>query len=360
MAHIKTFLGANTPQGFSSLFDELYNPYRDSKAYLIKGGPGTGKSSFMKKIYSAARELGYDTERVYCSSDNTSLDALKIEELSFCVADATAPHIIEPRFPGACENIINMGQFWNEEALFQKREQIKTLSIENSIFHRRADKFLSAAGSVIEENEKYARENILLDKIESFALRFASREFPKRNTGKPGRKMRRYISAVTPSGLVFFDETVRNLSGRVIGLEDEYGEVSALLTQRLGELAARNGYDVIFCLCPLRKGESEHIIIPQADISIVTIRSNHKISLEFDRVIHAKRFYASSQIKENKNKLSWSKKVCNELIDEAVFYLSKAKQTHDELEKCYIDTMDFEKAEIFEREFIEKNIIKGK
>lgn len=358
MAHIKTFLGANTPQGFSSLFDELYNPYRDSKAYLIKGGAGTGKSSFMKKIYTAAREMGYDTERVYCSSDSNSLDALIVDQLSFCIADATAPHIIEPRFPGACENIINMGQFWNEEALFEKREQIKSLSIENSIFHRRAEKFLNAAGSVVEDIEKYARENILTDKIESFALRFASREFPKLKMGKPGRKMRRYISAVTPSGLVFFDETVRNMSGRVIGIEDEYGEVSSLLTERIGEIAVRNGYDVIFCLCPLRKGESEHIIIPKADLSLVTVRRSHKISLEFDRLIHAKRFYSSTQIKENKNKLLWSKRVCNELIDEAVFYLSKAKDTHDKLEKCYIDTMDFEKADRFAREFIEKNIKK--
>ena len=45
-----SFLGANTPKGFVSFFDELYNPYDNCSAYIIKGGPGTGKSTLMKAI----------------------------------------------------------------------------------------------------------------------------------------------------------------------------------------------------------------------------------------------------------------------------------------------------------------------
>ena len=40
-----TFLGANTPIGFVSLFDELYDPYQEQHLYIIKGGPGCGKYS---------------------------------------------------------------------------------------------------------------------------------------------------------------------------------------------------------------------------------------------------------------------------------------------------------------------------
>ena len=42
------FLGANSKNGFYSLYDELFaGEYR---LHIIKGGPGTGKSSFMRKI----------------------------------------------------------------------------------------------------------------------------------------------------------------------------------------------------------------------------------------------------------------------------------------------------------------------
>ena len=45
-----SFLGANTPNGFVSLFGELYDPYRDHNVHIIKGGPGCGKTSLAKGL----------------------------------------------------------------------------------------------------------------------------------------------------------------------------------------------------------------------------------------------------------------------------------------------------------------------
>ena len=42
------FLAANSGQGFYSKFGECYDAHNGWKAYVIKGGPGTGKSSLMK------------------------------------------------------------------------------------------------------------------------------------------------------------------------------------------------------------------------------------------------------------------------------------------------------------------------
>ena len=40
------FLGANAPGGFVSRFDHLYSPQEGWFAYILKGGPGTGRSVF--------------------------------------------------------------------------------------------------------------------------------------------------------------------------------------------------------------------------------------------------------------------------------------------------------------------------
>ena len=55
---IRVFLGANSSAGFLSRFSSLYQPDGDWFAYIIKGGPGTGKSSFMKKAAAALEEEG--------------------------------------------------------------------------------------------------------------------------------------------------------------------------------------------------------------------------------------------------------------------------------------------------------------
>ena len=45
------FLGANTRYGFKSLYETLLTDYDNYNltVYILKGGPGTGKSTFVKK-----------------------------------------------------------------------------------------------------------------------------------------------------------------------------------------------------------------------------------------------------------------------------------------------------------------------
>ena len=351
---ITTFLGANTPAGFSSLFDELYNPYKSSgTAYIIKGGPGTGKSSLMRKVAVYAQSKGYDTECVICSSDPDSLDGLIIPEKGICMADGTSPHVVEPQFPGAVENIINMGAFWDKKKLHEKADEIRALTIENSMYHRRSARFLSAAGSVADDMQRTLDASINRDKINSFAVRFCSREMPKKKDCIPGKKIRRYISGITPKGLIFLDETVKALASRIIGIEDEYAAVSGILTERIGECAIKNGYDVIFCRCPMKPKEcSEHIIIPEVGLAVITMKAEHKTKLAADRLIHAKRFLDQGAVASHKNRLSFNKKVSIELIEQSIAFLRKAKAVHDDLERCYIENMDFAGINKFCDEFV--------
>ncbi len=353
-----SFLGANTPQGFVSFFDELYNPYESCRPYIIKGGPGTGKSTLMKMIDEESKKQGYSTEKVYCSSDPESLDGIIVPELGVCVADGTSPHILEPKFPGACENIINTGDFWDKDKLYLKGGEIRALTLENSIHHRRSSKYLSAAGSISDENLRLSSKYINNDKIDSFALRFTQRETPKKKNSQPGKRKKRFISAITPEGRIFLDEGVKALAYRIIGIDDEYTAVSGELCERIGETAIRNGYDVIFCHCPMKpKMQCEHIIIPEKKLALMTVRSSHKTGIEFDRIIHAKRFL-SEGINEHITYLRFNRRLIRELTEEAISALKEAKRTHDKLEKIYADAMDFPRlnkycgnlcAEIFDR-----------
>lgn len=88
------FLAANSGRGFYSLNDSF--PPEGVFLHIIKGGPGTGKSGFLRRIRSAAEERGLDTETVLCSGDPDSLDALYIPAIAQAWVDGTAPHVREP------------------------------------------------------------------------------------------------------------------------------------------------------------------------------------------------------------------------------------------------------------------------
>ena len=77
---ISYFLGANSRDGFASLYSGFAAGEGD-RLHIIKGGPGTGKSGFMKKLGAAAERRGLDVEYVLCSGDPDSLDGVYIPAL---------------------------------------------------------------------------------------------------------------------------------------------------------------------------------------------------------------------------------------------------------------------------------------
>lgn len=88
---LRFFLGANTPQGFVSRFDQLADVDEGWRAFIIKGGPGSGKSTMMKKT---AQRLEDDDalEMIHCSSDVDSLDGVISPKYKISIADGTPPH----------------------------------------------------------------------------------------------------------------------------------------------------------------------------------------------------------------------------------------------------------------------------
>ena len=116
------FLGANTPSGFYSLYDQMLDPAEARRVFLLKGGAGCGKSSLMKRVAASLEEAGQSVEYIRCSGDPDSLDAVIFPQLKAAIVDATAPHVQEPRLPGVVESYVDLGRFYDHHALAEKRE----------------------------------------------------------------------------------------------------------------------------------------------------------------------------------------------------------------------------------------------
>ena len=69
-ANVDFYLGALGPHGFCGYFDRLCQE-PDRQMYLIKSGPGCGKSTMIRKIAEASP---LPVQRIHCSSDPDSLD----------------------------------------------------------------------------------------------------------------------------------------------------------------------------------------------------------------------------------------------------------------------------------------------
>lgn len=83
------YLGAATPVGSK---DYVINLTDGLKRYFIKGRPGTGKSTMLKKIVKELTSKGYNVEVYHCGFDPNSLDMVICRSLDIAVFDSTAPH----------------------------------------------------------------------------------------------------------------------------------------------------------------------------------------------------------------------------------------------------------------------------
>ncbi len=336
------FLGSSGKNGFFSCFNQLTPKIEGQYTYIIKGGPGTGKSSLMRKIADSLEKKDIDCEGIYCSSDPDSLDGVIFPSLRVSICDGTSPHTLDPDYPGATGEIVNLGDCWNKEILLENKEKIIELTDKNKACHQRSRRFIESAFSIFGDGEKICRDCLDENRLMRYASRVSSRHF-KKPQGKIGMEKTRLLDAITPKGYYFISDTVNMLCDEKIVFEDDFGIAASKLIGEIRSYALASGFSVISSPCIGREKAIRHIIIKELSLGFFTADKLCPLNLTPTKTVNLRRFYSVSEISSHKARLSFSKKAANELLNEAVSALKNAKNVHDELEKCYVDAMDFEK-----------------
>ncbi len=345
---LRFFLGVNTPQGFVSRFDHLTDSNEGWRTLIIKGGPGSGKSTMMKKI--AAGFSDEPLELAHCSSDAESIDALICPGRRFAVADGTSPHILEPKYPGAAESIVDLSSCWNEDALYSCREDIISLSDSISGCHEHSCRYLASAAALVGDTYRLALEAVNKPKLSAYCTRLCEREFKPVPGGAftaPEESVR-FLTGVTNKGLVAFTDTAKSLCERIYLIKDEYGAVSRMLLNRIRSAAQGAGYKIISCYCPLSPFEKlEHLFVPALGLGFITSNRFHDFSDSIDafRYVNSLRFSEQEKLKTDRRRMNYNRRAAFGMLTQASALMADAKKLHDELETYYIAATDFEKTD---------------
>lgn len=86
---VRYYLGANSPNGFYSLYDQLLDPGEAEELLILKGGAGCGKSTLMRDVAARAEAQGIPVEYIGCSGDPDSWTP-------FCCPTAAPPSWMAP------------------------------------------------------------------------------------------------------------------------------------------------------------------------------------------------------------------------------------------------------------------------
>ena len=326
----KYFAAANGYSGFRSYFGKIFVPQEFSAIFVLKGGPGTGKSSFMRKISGMLLGEGYDVEEIYCSSDPHSLDGVIgiCGERKIAVLDGTAPHEEDAKIPGAIGSIINLGDNWDEEWLKGYREEILSLSKAKSNAYSKAYFYLSLCGVV--RGERLRTENLLHDakKLKNIAKNLAESVCE----GSPGKEKTRLISSFGRFG-EYRISTLEELSKKrfsPIGTDAQKELFMSMLYQALSDMSA----DMTVCPSPFDKEIIEAIYLPRESVYISLDSGGEAIDLP---CCDTEDFALCEE------GLRVGESIFRDAISESERWFSIASDLHFRLEEIYKRAMNFDK-----------------
>lgn len=340
------FLGNNTPNGFHSLFPDVYAHRKGWTAYILKGGPGTGKSSLMKRLAASASAQGQRVQLAWCSSDPKSLDSVILPSLKIAVLDGTAPHVLEPELPGVREQIVNLGRGLDNARLKSNEAEIERLTRECSKQHAQATRYLRAAGAFTDANAALIEPLTDMHKLTRAAARLIERCRLGRESSDTVRE-KRLISAVTMDGITVLPLKFQE-HGEVIPVEDERTGLARVLMGCLSDMLGACG-EVIVCPCSQKPKSIEHLIFPERELAICSCSHHHRIGSS-ERSIHCERFLSSPLTRDMRRELLQNERIASQLTLRASACMSRAKEIHDSLEHYYVSAMDFSVVDEIARE----------
>ena len=306
------FASANTCEGFKNHFGDI-NP--NNFTYIIKGGPGTGKSSLMKSVGEHFAKKGYKVEYFHCSSDMDSLDGVRIVEKNVAMLDGTAPHVTEATLPQVTEKIVNVGEFISGDITKHKENMMQCLA-KKSMHFSNAYGYLSACKELVKmeiNNIKITNkeaEDKANEVIKSLKIRHKKNAIKARSL---------FITCIDKGGIKGLENEYKNVI--TIDEHDYFAELKILNEICCGLEKMNANY--IKLLSPLLDNLVEGIYIESIDTLII----------------------AKSQL---------SNTLINALINKAGYQIDKARHEHKKVEKYYIKAMQFEKLNILRQEIIQE------
>ena len=220
----------------------------------------------------------------------------------------------------------------------ENKQEIIELSDRVGEWFERAKSGLKPAGTLYENVRGVYKKNENEKKVNLMCKDLSEKIF-KGKCSNGGKERKLFLSAITPDGIVdFANKTLKNK--KLFVLDSFCGDASADIMSHLKNEAKERGFDTECFYCPLSPYlKTDHIIIPELDVAVSVSNSYHINGLD------AKEYDVSECYPGGVDNLKVSKimMAADEIISGCTENLNRARALHSELEKYYIDAMNYVK-----------------
>ncbi len=336
------FTSSNTSRGFHTFIPELLEGLRH--IFVLKGAPGSGKSSCIRYIGESVSDQGYEIEFWISAMDPMNPEGVYIPQMEAAVVNGSLPLVIEPKYPGITDTTINFSDCLDKQALKNYGQEIMGLFDSKEQQNQRAVFILGEAVQIKEQMIKTAAEHRNSSKIEALINRLEERIFKY----VPAER-HYYASTFTAEGSVnYIDEISSRCKTRYLFTGPE-GSGQAEIISELAQRARKTGNSVDYYHCGLEPEHLHMVIIGALSLALIDAGEMNISIRAGDMVIKMEDYlYESDWL--NEMMYSPTRREYEALLREAQTELENAHKSLKSLKRYYSAAMDFNQLEQIRQE----------
>lgn len=248
---------------------------------------------------------------------------------------------MDPKNPGVVDEIIHLGDFWNEAGMREHRQGVIKVNGEVGRIFARAYRYLKAAWQIYDDSTALYGMAVDEAKINMLAKDFIDELWDGVPlSAKVGRQRCLFASAITPDGLKnYLDDLL--VTDNVYMLEGFPGAGTERLLEKVKAAAMERGFKIEAYYCALNPDKLEHLNISGMDIAFTTVNKYHSTDACALRKVDFTDMLDENVVGVYKPELEYNQAEFDRLLNKAVDIIHGAKALHDEMETYYIPNMDF-------------------
>ncbi len=341
------FASSHTSQGFYTFIPELINGL--GRVYILKGAPGSGKSTFIRLVGELLSEQGYEVEFWISAMDSVTPDGVYIPQLDVAVINGSLPESMDPQYPGVRDYLINLGDYWDRVSIEQHREKIIELVDCMELSRKQVNGFLKEAVRVKEEIRKINSVHLNMDKLDKICKQLSAEILDK----QCGEK-HYFAEAFTVDGLVDYINELSKACQRRYIFKGPSGSGKSLLINQLAQQAKARGYFLEYYHSGLEVDSLAMVIIRNLQIALIESDSVEIPLKPWDVVVDLSICLDSDDTQNVSEGINVNYRNMESFLLEAQQELVKCNQSNRKLRKIYSAAMDFSSLDRIRQELLDE------
>ncbi|WP_019122367.1 PRK06851 family protein [Brevibacillus massiliensis] len=336
------FASGNTAAGVHLLFGSAFQGL--DQLYILRGCPGTGKSTIMQQVADEMLRKGRSVEMFHCPFDSDTLDGLILTEERIGIVDGNACR--DTLGPESAKAVfyIDMDQAVDQAKV--SRNQSNLAALQEGFEERctKAYETFAKALRIHDEWEKYYIDSMNFTKANQVAEELVDFFFANRVKQKQSKIRHVFLGAATPKGAVDFVENLTAGVSKRIFVKGRPGSGKSTMLKKLVSVAEERGFDAEVFHCGFDPGSLDMVIFPEISVAIFDSTAPHEYfpSRESDEILDMyEQAIAAGTDEKYAKEMDGIKARYRSAMNEAISYLAEAKKRRDRLKGLYFETIDF-------------------